>query len=130
MEQQTNRKPHWYRFKSRRSRYALLILVAVIVAVTLGLRRSAPPRYFTAKVVRGNLTATVQATGTVNAVTTVQVGSQISGRINKLFVDFNSPVKQGQLIAQIDPTVYQNQVLSAWSRCCRLMMPCWYSGTV
>jgi HlyD family secretion protein len=113
MEQQTNRKPHWYRFKSRRSRYALLILVAVIVAVTLGLRRSAPPRYFTAKVVRGNLTATVQATGTVNAVTTVQVGSQISGRINKLFVDFNSPVKQGQLIAQIDPTVYQNQVLSA-----------------
>ncbi len=113
MEQQSSRQPPWYRFKSRRSRFALLILVAAIAAVTLALRRSSPPQYFTAKVVRGNLTATVQATGSVNAVTTVQVGSQISGRVEKLLVDFNSPVKQGQLIAQIDPTVYQNEVRSA-----------------
>src|ERR1700704_5307089 len=72
-----------------------------------------PPRYLTAAVERGAITTTVNATGIVNAVTTVQVGSQVSGTIQKLFVDFNSQVKQGQVIAQIDPAIFHAQLLQA-----------------
>ena len=60
-----------------------------------------PPRYMTAAVERGAIATTVNATGIVNAVTTVQVGTQVSGVIQKLLVDFNSPVKEGEVIAQI-----------------------------
>ena len=69
--------------------------------------------YRTAKVERGEIVATVSATGKVNAVVTVQVGSQVSGRIQKLFADFNSRVKQGQVIAQIDPALFAAQVEQA-----------------
>src|SRR5215467_2155693 len=69
-----------------------------------------PPRYLTAAVERGAIATTVNATGIVNAVTTVQVGSQVSGTIQKLFVDFNSPVKEGEVIAQIDPAPLATKV--------------------
>jgi HlyD family secretion protein len=69
-----------------------------------------PPRYLTAAVERGAIATTVNATGVVNAVTTVQVGSQVSGTIQKLFVDFNSPVKEGEVIAQIDPAPLATKV--------------------
>ena len=72
-----------------------------------------PPRYLTAAVERGAITTTVNATGVVNAVTTVQVGSQVSGTIQKLFVDFNSPVKEGDIIAQIDPALLSTKVAQA-----------------
>jgi len=61
----------------------------------------------------GGIQATVTATGTVNAVTTVQVGTQVSGTIKTLFVDFNSRVKKGQIIAQIDPSTFESQVQQA-----------------
>ena len=64
------------------------------------------PQYLTAAVARGDLTQIVTATGQLNPVVNVQVGSQISGIIQKLLVDFNSPVKEGQIIAQIDPATY------------------------
>jgi HlyD family secretion protein len=64
----------------------------------------------TARVERGNLRNTVTATGTLQAVTTVQVGSQASGTISALYADFNSTVKKGQVIAQLDPSVTQAQV--------------------
>lgn len=67
----------------------------------------------TAKVERGNLRNTVTATGTLQAVTTVQVGSQASGTISALNADFNSVVKKGQVIAQLDPSVSQAQVQQA-----------------
>ena len=76
-------------------------------------RQSDAPTYRTAKVERGPITATVSSTGTLNPVTSVQVGSQISGQIKELFVDFNSPVKQGQLIARIDPETFQYRVRQA-----------------
>ena len=76
-------------------------------------RKTAAPAYQTATVVRGDLTQAVTATGTLNPVLNVQVGSQISGNIQKLFVDFNSPVKEGQVIAQLDPAIYQATVHSA-----------------
>ena len=68
------------------------------------------PAYRFAKVERGPLTATVAASGTLNPVTSVQVGTQVSGQIKELLVDFNSPVKAGQLIARIDPETFQYRV--------------------
>src|SRR3712207_4355391 len=69
--------------------------------------------YMTAKAERGNLRNTVTATGTLQAVTTVQVGSQASGTIAALYADFNSTVRKGQLLAQLDPSVAQAQVQQA-----------------
>ena len=66
--------------------------------------------YKTEKVSRGEIKSVVTATGTVNAVTTVSVGTQVSGTIKRLMVDYNSPVKKGQLLAQIDPSTVQAQV--------------------
>ena len=67
----------------------------------------------TVAVVRGELTATVTATGTLNPVVNVTVGSQVSGRISKLYVDYNSVVKSNQIIAEIDPATYQAAVEQA-----------------
>jgi HlyD family secretion protein len=67
-------------------------------------------QYLTARVDRGNLRNTVTATGTLQAVTTVQVGSQASGTISALNADFNSVVKKGQIVAQLDPAVAKAQV--------------------
>jgi HlyD family secretion protein len=66
--------------------------------------------YKTEAVARGVVTMTVTATGTISAVTTVQVGSQVSGVISRLYVDFNSRVKKGQLLAELDPTPFQQTV--------------------
>jgi HlyD family secretion protein len=71
------------------------------------------PPYRTAPVERGEIAETVMATGNLNAVTTVQVGSQVSGTVQQIFVDFNSPVKKGQVIAQIDPRLFEAALLQA-----------------
>jgi len=93
------------------------ILVAVVLAALLALggyylqkNRGNGIQFKTARVSRGDLRATVTATGTVNAVTTVLVGTQVSGTIKQLFVDYNSPVKKGQLLAQIDPALPEAKV--------------------
>ncbi len=70
-------------------------------------------QYLTARVDRGNLRNSVTATGTLQAVTTVQVGSQASGTISALYADYNSVVKKGQVIAQLDPAVSKAQVEQA-----------------
>jgi len=84
----------------------------VIAAVGAGLylHRGDPIRYFTAKVQRGEIRDTVDATGTVNAVITVQVGSQVSGTIAFLSADFNTHVKKGDVIARMDPRLFQGAV--------------------
>ena len=69
--------------------------------------------YRTAKIERGALTATVSASGMVNPVTQVSVGTQVSGQIKELLVDFNSEVKAGQLIARIDPETFEYRVRQA-----------------
>jgi HlyD family secretion protein len=71
------------------------------------------PSYRTAAVERGELLSTISSTGTLNAVVTVQVGTQVSGTIQQLLVDFNSPVKQGMLIARIDPSIFEAKVNQA-----------------
>ena len=71
------------------------------------------PQYRLGRVERGPLTAAVSATGTLNAVTTVQVGSQVSGQIKQLLADFNSVVRKGQIIARIDPETFEAKVNQA-----------------
>jgi HlyD family secretion protein len=66
-----------------------------------------------ARVEIGPITAAVSATGTLNPVVSVQVGSQVSGQIKEILVDFNSPVKAGQLIARLDPETYRQRVIQA-----------------
>jgi HlyD family secretion protein len=70
-------------------------------------------RYRMAKVERGPLQAAVVASGTLNAVTTVQVGSQVSGQVEEIFADFNTPVKRDQIIARIDPATFELRVAQA-----------------
>ena len=71
------------------------------------------PSYRFAIVERGTITASVSATGTLNAVRTVQVGTQVSGQVSAIYVDFNDRVKKGQLLARIDPTLQQQAVQDA-----------------
>jgi HlyD family secretion protein len=88
-------------------------LVIVGLLVVLGLNRTPQVQNFTAKVERGDIHDVVEATGTINAVITVQVGSQVSGTISKLFVDFNSRVHKGDLVALIDPALFKGAVQQA-----------------
>ena len=94
----------------------LTIAAVVLIAAALLLYRctsSSGVTYQTVPVTRGPITQAVTATGTLNPVQNVQVGSQVSGNIQKLFADFNSTVKAGEVIAQIDPVVFQASVNQA-----------------
>ena len=94
-----------------------LILAAVLAVIaifaTFGFNSKSQDQHFTAKVERGDIHDVVDATGTINAVITVQVGSQVSGVITKLNVDFNSRVHKGDIIALIDPALFEGAVLQA-----------------
>jgi HlyD family secretion protein len=102
---------------TRRPLYAAV--VAVVIATTAGGYVwwndpfASPPVYRVARIERGSIVATVSATGTLNPVVSVQVGSQVSGQIKDIYVDFNSGVKNGQLIARIDPQSFQLRVNQA-----------------
>ncbi|HJT54794.1 MAG TPA: efflux RND transporter periplasmic adaptor subunit [Candidatus Angelobacter sp.] len=89
----------------------LLVGMAALTAFKFQTKKA--PQYYTEKVVQGNIQDVVQATGTINAVTTVQVGSQVSGTIQTLNADFNSHVRKGQVIAQIDPSLFKGALLQA-----------------
>ncbi len=100
---------------SKRLRYVLLAAAAAALVVAVvawrGNTASKPKTQMeTAKADRGRIVAKVTASGTLSALVTVQVGSQVSGRIAELRADFNSPVKKGQLIAKIDPQLFQANV--------------------
>src|SRR5215472_13789285 len=88
-------------------------LVVIGLLVVFGLNHSAQVQHFTAKVERGDINDVVEATGTINAVITVQVGSQVSGSIAKLYADFNSRVHKGDVIALIDPALFKGALLQA-----------------
>ena len=89
------------------------IIAAAAAFAAFEFRGQTAPQYFTTKADRGDIRQVVEATGTINAVITVQVGSQVSGTISHLFVDFNSRVKKGQVVAQIDPALFEGAVLQA-----------------
>jgi HlyD family secretion protein len=89
------------------------LLAAIAIFAAFSYERKPAAQYFTAKTEPGDVRDVVQATGAIQAVTTVQVGSQVSGAIQALAADFNSQVKAGQVIAQIDPSLFQGAVLQA-----------------
>ena len=95
-----------------------VILIAIVAGAALGYTyfykdKDQALKYRTAKVEQGSISAFVTANGTINPVITVLVGSQVSGTILKLYADYNSRVKKDQLIAQIDPAIFQAQVSQA-----------------
>lgn len=91
----------------------IILSLLAVIAVALYHKQDNAAKFRTDKVVRGDVAATVTATGTVNAVTTVLVGTQVSGTIKDIYVDFNSRVKKGQVIARIDPATLEAQVEQA-----------------
>ena len=101
----------------KKSRIAAAAAVVVLAASSVAMYRRADakqvPPYRFAAITRGNLEATVSATGALSAVTTVQVGTQVSGQISAIYTDFNQKVKKGQLLARIDPTLQQQAVQDA-----------------
>lgn len=107
------------------------IIAAVLTATSLGAAlwvhqradASSTPQYRLGSVERGNIRATVSATGTLGAVRTVEVGTQVSGQISAIYVDFNDHVKKGQLIARIDPTLQQQAVQDAQAGVARAQAP-------
>jgi HlyD family secretion protein len=97
-------------------KYIIITIVSVAIisaAVWFMSQRASKITYKTARLEKGTVISAISATGTVNPVTTVQVGSQVSGTIQKLLVDYNSRVKKGQVIAEIDPALFLAQVEQA-----------------
>jgi HlyD family secretion protein len=92
---------------------ALVVSLLIVAFVVRQCRNGGAADYQTATITRGPITQAVTATGTLNPVVTVQVGSQVSGNIAELFADFNSQVKAGQVVAQIDPVLFQATVTQA-----------------
>jgi HlyD family secretion protein len=91
----------------------VIVGLLIIAALVRQCRQRGVANYQTATITRGPITQAVTATGTLNPVVNVQVGSQVSGNIAKLFADFNSEVKAGQVVAQIDPALFQATVTQA-----------------
>jgi len=96
------------------------IIIGIAIVIALGIvafflfrKKENGLNFRTEKISRGDIVETVTASGNVNAVTTVLVGTQVSGTIKTIYADFNSPVKKGQLIAQIDPAIFEAQVEQA-----------------
>jgi HlyD family secretion protein len=108
-----------------KKRITLAALLAGVIAVAVaayyrGSVSADVPRFNTTAVIRQDIVQTVEATGTLGAVTTVQVGSQVSGTIQSLHADFNSRVRKGQVIARLDPSLMQAQVDQAAATISRL----------
>lgn len=107
----------WIKIKFHSNKRLIVVLIAVAIMAGAGFyvwgSRAKTAEYMTGTVERGNLRNSVTATGTLQAVTTVQVGSQASGTIAALYADFNSTVKKGQVVAQLDPATSQAQVQQA-----------------
>ncbi|NTV48973.1 MAG: efflux RND transporter periplasmic adaptor subunit [Geobacteraceae bacterium] len=94
-------------------KYLIILAFIILIAAVVGYffyKRTPDVSYKTSKIERGAIVSTVAATGNLSAVTTVQVGTQVSGTIQKLYVDFNSRVKKGQAIAEIDPSLFNASV--------------------
>lgn len=106
---------HWV--MNRLRKWWVVLLIAIVVVGGIGFRfwqqRNAAPEYKTSKIEKGSITSSVSATGTLSPVVSVQVGSQISGQLKEVLADFNSEVKQGELIARIDPETYETRVRQA-----------------
>src|SRR2546425_8203590 len=90
-----------------------VVLITAILIFAVRKEKASAGEFFTAPVDMGPLRTTVNATGVVQTVVTVQVGSQVSGQVQELYADYNSLVKNGQLLAKLDPRTFQAQVENA-----------------
>ncbi len=108
-------QPGGWKMRFLKNKWTIIgvLLAAIGLLTAFKYESKNTPQYFTEKVQKGDIQNVVQATGTINAVTTVQVGSQVSGTIQTLSADFNSHVKKNQVIAQIDPSLFQGALLQA-----------------
>ncbi len=98
----------------KKLRYAVVVFIVLAGSLLYGLiARNTGGGFKTEKISRGDVSFSCTATGTVNPLTTVLVGTQVSGRIKNLYVDYNSPVTSGQLIAEIDPATFEAQLEQA-----------------
>ncbi|MGH9716084.1 MAG: efflux RND transporter periplasmic adaptor subunit [Candidatus Acidiferrales bacterium] len=101
-------------YNKHKTGYIVIACVVVLIGLWIYFRaRGTGPQYTTAVVGRGNITSVVQATGTINPLTTIPVGSYVSGTVKYIFADFNTRVKNGQVLAQLDPAIYEAQVTEA-----------------
>ena len=91
----------------------LAVIAGIVIAVSIFRKGSGDADYLTAAVDKGDIRNTVSATGTIQAVTTVQVGAQVTGRVQNLYADYNSVVHAGQIVAKLDPSTFEAQVQQA-----------------
>ena len=91
-----------------------ILAVAAIVAIVIGLsfvkKGTSGKKFITHKLTKGDITEMVSASGTINPISNIDVGTQVSGRIQKIYVDYNSLVKKDQLLAEIDPSSFESNV--------------------
>ncbi|HLE24941.1 MAG TPA: efflux RND transporter periplasmic adaptor subunit [Thermodesulfobacteriota bacterium] len=92
---------------------AILLIVVVYLAYRIFQNEATSIAYKTAKVDKGDIISYVTATGTLNPISTIEIGSQVSGTIKNIFVDFNSVVKKGDPLSEIDPTPFNSQLKQA-----------------
>ncbi len=92
---------------------AILLVIALLSGIIVRVRSGASAAYVTQPVVQADLTQTVTASGTVNPQNTINVGTQVSGTISAIYVDYNSHVKKGQILARLDPAQLQAQMQQA-----------------
>ena len=108
---------HWHtcpvRIKEVKMKKRYIALIGIIVAAAflliLGINNSTT-KYITKEVARGTITEYVEASGTIKPINTIAVGTQVSGTVAAIYVDYNSQVKKGQLLAELDPSLFQANV--------------------
>lgn len=95
---------------------ALIGIIAVIIIVVAFLFKNGSAKYITKEITRGTITEYVEASGTIKPINTIAVGTQVSGTVAKIYVDYNSQVKKGQLLAELDPSLFQANVEQSTAR--------------
>ena len=106
-----------YKKYLKTSAFAIVAIVAIFLGyLFFGKEKETPIEVQTVKMSKGAITTSVTATGTVEPVDQVEVGTQVSGLVDKIYVDYNSPVKKGQLLAELDKTNLQESVNNAFAQ--------------
>jgi len=113
LDQTMNPRDYYRQHRRLAAATGVAFLLVVAAAGWAARGRADAPRYVTASAAEGSITSVVQATGTINPLTTVPVGSYVSGTVKYIFADFNTRVRSGQVLAQLDPETYRAQVVQA-----------------
>ena len=95
-----------------KKKYIIFLAIILVIAAIFGLFfvKKGASKYITKEVTKQTITQYVEASGTIKPVNTIQVGTQVSGTVSKIYVDFNSVVKKGDLLAELDPSLFQSNV--------------------